>query len=233
MTAIILDTETHTLYGCPIEIAYVPVQISQGGLQVHREAMIDQLYSLDDGVEIDLTSMAVHHILPTDLIGQPHYRTFRLPAGIEYIIGHNIAYDLGALALTGQDVTQLKPICTLALARELWPQLSSHNLSVISFMASSDWQRTRDLLRQAHHADTDVLLTADVLNTLIRQLCITDFEQLYQRSQAARLPKVMPFGKHRGQPLHQVPADYIYWLLGQDNVDPTLREALTLVVQQR
>lgn len=36
----------------------------------------------------------------------------------------------------------------------------------------------------------------------------------------------IPFGRHLGKPLADVPTDYLGWLLGQDNLDPALRAAL-------
>lgn len=40
------------------------------------------------------------------------------------------------------------------------------------------------------------------------------------------MPVVMPFGRHRGQPLGKVPDDYLAWLANQArNVDPVIREA--------
>jgi len=36
----------------------------------------------------------------------------------------------------------------------------------------------------------------------------------------------MPFGKHKGTPMADVPRDYKAWLLNQPDVDPYLRKAL-------
>jgi len=36
----------------------------------------------------------------------------------------------------------------------------------------------------------------------------------------------MPFGKHKGTPIDQVPLSYIEWLLEKDNVDGWLRSEL-------
>lgn len=37
----------------------------------------------------------------------------------------------------------------------------------------------------------------------------------------------MPFGKHKGTPLEDVPDDYLWWVLGKcDNVNPYLIEAI-------
>ena len=71
MQAIILDTETHTLNGLPIEIAYAPIQIENGKISLDKSQIFDQLYQVDE--PISFAAMAVHHILESDLIDQPHY----------------------------------------------------------------------------------------------------------------------------------------------------------------
>ncbi len=56
--------------------------------------------------------------------------------------------------------------------------------------------------------------------------CVTTFEALYLASEDARLPTVMPYGKHKGVPIAQVPMDYRAWLLKQPDVDEYLIAAL-------
>lgn len=226
MQSLVLDTETHTLNGLPIEVAYVPVQLDTSGIQVFEDQIYDEYFSLDDGTSIHLASMAVHHILPNDLIGKPNYREFRLPKDTIYTIGHNIDYDVSAVARCGQSVKHVKPICTLALARFLWPELESRSLSTLSYFISDDLEATRQQLRNAHNAKTDVLLTTELLKRIVAELKITDMEQLYQQSQIARLPQFMPFGKYKGTSLKEVPLDYVQWLLRQQDIDPYLRKAL-------
>ena len=65
MQAIILDTETHTLNGQPIEIAYAPIQIEDGKISLDKSQIFDQLYQVDE--PISFAAMAVHHILESDL----------------------------------------------------------------------------------------------------------------------------------------------------------------------
>ncbi len=36
----------------------------------------------------------------------------------------------------------------------------------------------------------------------------------------------MPFGKHKGLPLADLPNDYKQWLMAQGDIDPHLRKAL-------
>lgn len=223
---IILDSETHALNGYPIEIAYVAVDINAQGVRIDDAHLFDEYFSLDAQTPMQLSAMAVHHILPQDLYGKPHFSTFRLPAETVYIIGHNIHYDVEAIQRCGQDTSTLREICTLALARMIWQNLDSYNLSALSYFISDDWAATRQMLRNAHNAQTDILLTAKLLAHIVKSQNITSVEQLWQLSQLARIPKTMPFGKYRGQPLETVPIDYIQWLLRQDNLEPNLREAL-------
>ncbi len=225
-TSLVLDTETHSLNGYPIEVAYIPVHLDTQGLHYQSEQIYDEFFSLDEQTQINIASMAIHHILPQDLIDKPNFRQFRLPSDTVYLIGHNIDYDIQAIARCGQDVSQIKPICTLALARSLWPEQESHSLSTLSYFISDVYAQTRQLLRNAHNAKTDIGLTTVLLDKIIQQLHIDNMEQLYLKSQQARLPQFMPFGKYKGLPLGQVPIDYIQWLLRQQDIDPYLREAL-------
>ena len=134
MHAIILDTETHTLNGQPIEIAYAPIEINDAKITLDKSQLFDQLYQADE--PISYAAMAVHHILETDLADQPHYTTFKLPAETQYIIGHNIDYDIRAIQKCGVDTSSIKAICTLALARKVWPDAEAHNISALIYMIS-------------------------------------------------------------------------------------------------
>ena len=228
-TSLILDTETHNLNGLPIEIAYVACQIENTTLQLQQDSIYDEYFSLEEGTEIHYASMAVHHIIPEDLANKPLYTSFRLPEETIYLIGHNIDYDIDALARCGQDVTHIKGICTLALARDIWLGLDSYNLSALSYHLSQDLAHTRQMLRSAHNAKTDVLITAELVEHIIKKLHLDSIEALYEASQAARLPKYMPYGKHKGLALAELPADYVRWLLKQDNVNIYLRQALEAI----
>ena len=84
MQAIILDTETHTLNGQPIEIAYAPIEITNGKLSLDKSQVFDQLYTVDE--PISFAAMAVHHILESDLVGKPHYTTFKHSTSLVIIL---------------------------------------------------------------------------------------------------------------------------------------------------
>lgn len=222
--SIILDTETHDLNGLPIEIAYAPVDIVQGTLVLDTEQIFDQYYQV--GEKITYGSMAVHHILESDLINQPDYRSFKLPTETQYIIGHNIEYDMNAIARCGIDIQPLKSICTLALARQVWKNLDAYNMSALVYYVSKGSEKARQMLKNAHRADADIILTANVLMHMLKELQVNNMEELYQISEQARIPTTIHFGKHKGTALTDLPKDYVDWLLSKDDLDSRLRQAL-------
>ena len=224
MQAIILDTETHTLNGQPIEIAYAPVEIFDHKISLDKSRLFDQLYSCDE--PISFAAMAVHHILESDLVGMPHYSSFTLPQETTYIIGHNIDYDIRALEKCGVDSSNIKAICTLALARRVWPDAEAHNISALIYMITKGSEKAREMIRKAHRADMDIILTANILMHIVHHLQINSIEELYTLSEDARIPRSINFGKHRGTAIADLPSDYVQWLLRQDDLDPYLRKAL-------
>ena len=227
MQAIILDTETHTLNGLPIEIAYAPIEIEAGKLSLDRSKMFDQLYSIGDE-KISYAAMAVHHILEADIVDQPNFGTFTLPTEPVYIIGHNIDYDIRAIQTCGVDTQHIKAICTLALARLVWPDAEAHNISALIYMISKGSEKAREMLKGAHRADADIILTANILMHIVHKLNIQTIEALFEASEDARIPRSINFGKHRGTAIVDLPSDYVQWLMRQEDLDPYLRKALEL-----
>lgn len=224
MNAFILDTETNTLNGLPIEIAYVPFDLKDGSASIYADQAFEQRYSC--GQPISYGAMAVHHILESDIVDMPSFKTFTLPEGIQYIIGHNIKYDIDVIERCGIDISKLKPICTLALARQVWNDADAHNISALTYKLMEGNEIARQRLREAHNAKADVMLTGFILKSIIRELDIQDIESLYLASEDAKIPKKMPVGKYKGQPIKNLPSDYVSWFLRQSDVDPYLRLAL-------
>jgi len=49
---------------------------------------------------------------------------------------------------------------------------------------------------------------------------------LFLMSEQARIPKKMPFGKHKGTLIKDLPADYIAWYQKQADADPYILKAM-------
>ena len=170
------------------------------------------------GKPITLGALATHHIMDEELVDCPPASSFRLPDDVSYIIGHNVDFDWEVIGKP-----EIKRICTLALARKLWPNLDSHTQSALLYYLERN--SAREQLRNAHSALTDVGICAVILDHICQQLGVKTVEDLYTKSEKARIPTNMPFGKHKGTLLADVPSDYKQWLLTQGDIDPYLRKA--------
>ena len=222
MSALILDTETHDLNGYPIEIAYAPCSFEQGVLVINQGEVFDEYFSCPE--PIALGALATHHILETDIAEKPNFDTFKMPQGVQYLIGHNIDYDIKAIQKCQPDFT-VKGICTLALCRMVWPDLP-HTLGAMYYHVMDDLELARKHLRHAHNAKADIYFTGVILKTLVEQLGIKDMNSLFIMSESARIPKYITFGKHKGTAIKDLDQSYVTWLLRQDDLDPYLRKAL-------
>jgi len=171
------------------------------------------------GKPITLGALATHHIMDEELVDCPPASSFKLPDDVSYIIGHNVDFDWEVIGKP-----EIKRICTLALARKLWPDLDSHTQGALLYYLERN--SAREQLRNAHSALTDVGICATILNHICQRLSVKTVENLYTESEKARVPTTMPFGKHKGMLFGDIPSDYKQWLLGQGDIDSYLRKAL-------
>lgn len=230
MTTYILDTETTGLVEPHMtEAAYSIVEINNGKVDVLRDPRSKRFNPLK---EISLGSMAISHICEEDIVDEPPHTDFRLPSSVEYLIGHNIDFDMAVLRNAGVTHTP-KLICTNAMANYLLPTLESHKLVSLLYHFHRDIARAQ--ARDAHAAIADIYFTELVLGILIdlansKDHKINDVESLYEFSQIARVPTHLSFGKYKGEAIadlatHSDGVGYLKWLLRQDNIDPYLAQA--------
>lgn len=219
MSVYIIDTETTGV------VDPVPVELSW--------LSIDCLLTITDqfdrryrpGKPISFGAMGTHHIIESDLVECPLFSDFKLPEDCQFLIGHNVDFDW--LALGKPDV---KRICTLALSRSLWPEADSHTLGAMMYALTpeSGHEDLRRDIKNAHSSLTDAIMTLNLLRYIISKLRIfrpIDFNELWEASELARIPKIMSFGKHKGLPVKQVPEDYRRWYRNQPDTDPYLIKA--------
>ena len=230
MTTYILDTETTGLVEPHMtEAAYSIVDISNGKVTVLQAPRAKRFNPLK---EISLGSMAISHICDEDVADEPPHTDFKLPSSVEYLIGHNIDFDMAVLKNAGVTYTP-NLICTSAMANFLLPTLESHKL--VSLLYHFHRNVARAQAKNAHAAIADIYFTELVLGSLIdlansQGHKINNVESLYEFSQMARIPTHLSFGKYKGEAItdlanHSDGAGYLKWLLKQDTVDPYLAQA--------
>lgn len=217
MNALLLDTETTGLDAPElVQAAWLVVDIA-GEIVPHWGGEVSHWRP---SKPISLGAMATHHIMDEDLANFPPSSEFRLPGGVEYLIGYNVDFDWRVIGSP-----EIKRIDLCAMCRVLWPEADSHSQGAMLYLLERSSARER--LRRAHNAGVDVMNCRVILqHVLTKAGRFATFEDLWWASEAMRIPTVMPFGKHKGMLITHVPPDYKRWLLSQPDVDPYLVKAL-------
>lgn len=217
MRAVVLDTETTGIIEPDvIELAYVYMDSPRD----EKHTVVKHYFK--PRKHIELGAMATHHIIDDDLKDCPLWAgSWSLPESADYLVGHSIDYDWQAIGRP-----DIKRICTLAMARRIYPSIDSHSLVAMMYHLYPHGL-ARGLVTKAHSAFADVDNTQRLLFALLQAIPNAQtWEDVWQFSEKARIPTVLAFGKHKGTPIKDVPPDYKRWLLKQDDVDQYLRQAL-------
>lgn len=234
MKNVILDTETtgtdHETDQV-IELAHITLPGTPAGFLATNapEELPHYHERFLPSIEIKLGAQAVHNILIDDLAGCAPSASIDINShDIDMMIGHNIDFDWRMLG--EPDVPR---ICTLALSRFMFPEVDSHTQSAMLYMIARRFNqeaRMRDMLKDAHAALDDVRNCSVLLRFLLAQAGkaghdISSWEAVHALSETARIPKIMGFGKHKGDAIELVPTSYVNWYRGQAETDPYYLEA--------
>lgn len=222
--AIVVDTEVNSLeHREVIELSYSVVHL-QNGVFGYRPPIT---YRFKPDHPCDSGAVSIHKILTEDVQSCLHTRHVRskLP-NVGYWIGHNVDFDADAIG----DNT-VKRIDTLAMARQLWPNLRQHKLCTLYLDLHGMNRQTLAEIDGAHGAECDVKLCIALLIKAIDAMPERPmtFDDLFKFAQDCRIPKVMAFGKHKGSPIEEVPHDYVMWYARQESTCPYLLEAFRRV----
>ncbi|MBN6739617.1 DUF3820 family protein [Acidithiobacillus sp. MC6.1] len=225
MSILIFDTETTSLNEPDlIEAAW----LSLDPADLTGKTVIPEPFSqrYKPSKPISLGAMATHHILDEDLSDCPPSSDFALPEAAILLIGHNIDFDWRVIG-----EPKIRRVCTLAMARKVFPGLDSYSQSaLLYYFYPNQRPAIRERLRAAHSALADVRFCQIILRQIIRRAFpdgLSSWKALWEFSEQARIPETMPFGKHRGVKMAELPADYRKWALEKmPDLDPYLRKAL-------
>lgn len=192
-------------------------------------------------VPIEYGAVSVHHILPGELDDKPRFDSKKFQAerlvGVSFVVGHNVDFDLEVLGVKG-----IKAICTLALARYWVPDLDSHKLGALTYHEFGMTDDTRNSLKEAHSALSDIVNTVNWLHAAVRHYApisgpnpVHNWQELYALSEVGRVPYRMTFGKYgpkdgkqgkRIRDLKIEDAGYVSWLRKNCSEDKYLMKAL-------
>ncbi len=210
---LVLDTET-TGVEPPIhvvEVAWCEVEADDLGIVYEYESLINP------GVPIPCDAAGLSGIRDADVQDAPHIDELPWPDGPVIVVCHNVAFDL---PLVADYMNVVGSLCTMQLARRLLPTSPNHKLPTLACYC--------DLPKQIQHrALGDVRNTLGILDCMAEMYDQTVL-QFVEYMKKPMLIKTMPFGKHKGMPLEDLPKSYVLWLQGI-NLDPDLEYSLNRI----
>ena len=203
-TYVVVDFETTGLAPGyrPVEIAWLEFDSNFAEIS-SVESLINPQMPIEPGAQ------AVHGIsdaevkdAPTldDFLKVQHSDKFRKSNVL--VAAHNAKFDLPMFAPYCGQATQL---CTMELARRFYPKAPSFKLSVLAEICGIDKIPT-------HRALDDVRTCFALLRHFATANSLS-IGELVEIEQSVDPNAVMPFGKHKGSKLTDLPQDYVVWLL--------------------
>ncbi len=210
----VIDTETCGLQGGIVEIASVDVIDGQIVNPMSDLVCPDR--------PISRQAMAVHRITEAMVRHQPPIEeTIGRYQGSAYYVAHNASFDRRMLPpMSGEW------ICTMKLARTLWPGLKYGNQAL---RESLRLEVTPPAGLHAHRALYDCYVTAALL-IRIMETSGWDALQMAEQMQGKQNGDTFPFGKYRGRKIADVAKrdpGYLQWMLSNiPDLDAGLRSAM-------
>ena len=200
---IVLDFETTGL-----QPGYRPVEIAW--LEFDSLYKVSQSVTslIDPQIPIEPGAQKVHGISSEMLTGMPTLEEFLQGEHADkfadehvLVVAHNAAFDLPMFAPFCKKATSL---CTMRLAQALYPTAENHKLQTLASMFAVDVEPT-------HRAMADVGACFELLRTIAKKEDKSIDELLVVASYTSP-ESLMPFGKHKGKMIKDLPSDYVSWL---------------------
>ncbi|MEX1012686.1 MAG: DUF3820 family protein [Waddliaceae bacterium] len=181
---------------------------------------------VNPGIPIPPEASAIHHITDEMVKDAPSFATvgqqfLEFCEGDVILIAHNgDRFDMPLLKneLTRNDLPtpKWKTIDSLTWARRYRPDIPRHALQFLREIYGIPEN-------SAHRALDDVMMMVEIFSKMIDDLSI---DQVYELLNQPRLLQHMPFGKHQGTPLKQLPSHYLKWLSGSGALEKPENEQL-------
>ena len=163
---------------------------------------------IDPQMPIEPGAQKVHGISAEMLAGKPTLEQFLQGEHADkfanehvLVVAHNAAFDLPMFAPFCKKATSL---CTMRLAQALYPTAENHRLSTLASMFAVEVEPT-------HRALADVGACFELLRSIAKKEDKSIDELLVIASQTSP-ESLMPFGKHKGKMIKDLPSDYVAWL---------------------
>jgi exodeoxyribonuclease X len=177
--------------------------------------VVEQVTSLiNPHIPIESGAQRTHGISAEMLVNEPSLDDFlkKTHAGKfadehVLVVAHNASYDVPMFHPSCKKIT---PLCTMRLGQTLYPDAKNHTLQTLSTLLNVDVEPT-------HRALDDALTSFYLMKNIATEHGMS-IDEMLTLIQSASLDSPMPFGKHKGTKLKDLPSDYVRWLT--ENLDP-------------
>ena len=207
----------------------------------------DEFCSSD--IKIKIEAMEVHNITPDLIEGKPtatqttfYKRLEELNTPKNYLIAHNIAFDMGMIEKEGF-VNNYQIIDTLRCAKHLFSDLPYHRLQYLRYALELYKTEEAEAARhnitiKAHDAIGDVLVMKLFLTKLVAKCreAYPDYNPMEKLVELTKTPvyiKTFKFGKHKGKDIADVAKEdsgYLNWMRTNMDLDEDLKYTLDKVL---
>ena len=243
-TYILFDTET-TGNGDQDRIIQIGAMVVY---DKNRIEVFDELCSTE--TPISLEAMEVHHITPEQIEGKPPFSETRFAERLNalnrpenFLIAHNISFDLGMLEKEGFE-NRCHLIDTVRCARHLLPDLPAHRLQYLRYALGlyrneKEEARKLGIEIKAHDAIGDVLIMKLLLSFLANRIRerfpgVNPMKKLVELTQTPVLVKTFKFGKYKARSIEEISREdlgYLQWMYNNLDLDEDMRYTLKQYLQ--
>lgn len=192
------------------------------------DPVLDRIFEkmIHPGIPIPPDATAIHHITDAMVANAPSYAQvgaefIAFCSGDVVLIAHNndnfdLPFIRNEFDRNGLKMPSWKFLDTLKWARRYRSDLPRHTLQFLREMYGIP-------PNNAHRALDDVVVLHKIFSQMIDDLPI---DKVFNLLNAPRLIRNMPFGKHQGMLLDQIPRAYIQWLASSGSLDKAENQPL-------
>ena len=217
---------------------------SRGNVEVY-----DELCSSE--IDIKIEAMEVHNITPELLKGLGDFKTTKfyndlkiLNIDTNYLIAHNIKFDLGMLQKEGFE-NRMQLIDTLRCSKHLFPDSPYHRLqyfrySLGLYKLEKQEAQKYNIEIKAHDALGDVLVMKLLLSKLVSKIkekypSAHPMKKLVELTKQPVMLKTFRFGKYNGKDIEDVAhrdIGYIKWMYKNMDLDEDMLYTLEHMIER-
>jgi len=211
-------------------------------------AVYDEMCSSE--VPIKIEAMEIHNITPNLLEGKAPFKSTKFWNDLgffnnenNYLIAHNIAFDLGMLQKEGF-TNSMKLIDTLRCSKHLYPDSDYHRLQYFRYSLGLYKEEAKEAQKhnitiKAHDAIGDVVVMKLLLSKLVAKvkeqyIGVNPMVKLEELTRTPVMMKSFKFGKYKGAEIEDIArsdAGYLKWMMKSLELDEDLKYTLECVLE--